>query len=112
VLFQASIAALEEGFDVYVTSMQDKTHGPVSLHPFGLAIDLGVAGNVPAQLEKLFSRLARRLPPTYDVVFEGNHVHVEYDPHRAVKDATPPAVTRSRAHARGRARGAALRRST
>lgn len=92
-LHTAAIVSLLEGFDVYVTSVQDKQHNPGSLHPFGLAADLGVQANEPAKLEKLFSQLTRRMPTTYDVVYEGNHVHVEYDLHRVVKDAPVPTST-------------------
>jgi len=75
---------------VYVTSIDDKQHGATTLHGWSLAVDLGVAGNVVAQLEKLHGFLARYLPLEYDVILERDHVHVEFDTHRKVVGFAPP----------------------
>lgn len=90
--YWASVGSLRLGFDVYVVSIEDKKHGASSLHPYGLAVDFGVAANDRSKLEKLFSWLTRTLPTTYDVIFEGDHVHVEYDLHRTIRDATAPSI--------------------
>ena len=70
--------------DVEVNSINDShaAHAPASLHTFDLAVDLDTVGDRTADLKSLFVFLARVLPPQFDVVFEGDHVHVEYDTRR------------------------------
>lgn len=75
----ASVWALTYNKPVIVFSVQDKTHNPGSLHPFGLAIDFDVVGNVKADLDALYAWLRVWIPAGYDVVFEDTHVHVEWD---------------------------------
>ncbi len=86
-IHHASAWAIAERGTVYVTSMNDREHGARSLHAFDLAVDLGVAGNLAAPLEQLHGYLARVLPAGFDVVLEADHVHVEWDAHRALKPA-------------------------
>lgn len=64
----------KHGEDVFVTSVRDGTHGPESLHPQGDAWDMRPSKTVT--LEELRGVLGNG----YDVVDEGNHWHVEYDP--------------------------------
>lgn len=85
----ASIWSLKNGKNVVVFSIEDLTHSQGSLHSFSLAVDLDVLGNVTADLQALYQWLRRYLPTTYDVVFENNHVHVEYDLHRPDALAKP-----------------------
>lgn len=88
ILKHASVWSLQSGKNVVVFSVADLTHSQGSLHPFSLAIDLDVLGNDRKDLESLYQWLRRFLPMPYDVVFENNHVHVEYDQHRP--DAIAP----------------------
>jgi hypothetical protein len=69
--------------DVEVNAIEDGTHMAGSLHGFGLAIDLDTVGDKRADLKLLHEWLRRRLHPQYDVVLEGDHVHVEWDAHRS-----------------------------
>lgn len=85
----AALWALRAGETVMVYSAEDKTHNAGSLHPYGLALDFDVIGNDPAKLELLYEFLRRWMPPGFDVVFEGNHVHVEYDVKRAPMRTVP-----------------------
>lgn len=88
----ACVWSLRERIDVYVTSIDDRQHGPNTLHGFSLAVDFGVAGNRMDQLERLHGFFARYLPLDYDVILERDHVHVEYDTHRKTAPIAPPAV--------------------
>lgn len=78
-MFFASLWGATANRPVIVFSVQDKTHNPGSLHPLGLAIDFDVVGNNQEDLNALYNYLRVCLPAGYDVVFEGNHVHVEWD---------------------------------
>lgn len=83
ILKHSSVWSLRTRKDVVVFSIEDLTHSQGSLHPFSLAVDLDVAGNALKDLQDLYAWLRRYMPAGYDVIFEGNHVHVEYDTHRA-----------------------------
>jgi len=66
----------------YITSITDGEHGIDSLHRFGLAIDIDFREDqfgLDAG-EWLAEDIRSALGPDYDVVFEHNHVHVEFDP--------------------------------
>lgn len=65
--------------DVEVNSARDGVHGTGSLHPWDLAWDLDVTPENTAQLWSLYEYLRRWLPAGYDVVWEGTHVHIEWD---------------------------------
>ena len=59
-----------------ITSTLEGSHGISSFHPFGLAVDL----ELPPRPEMACHELRVALGSNYDVVLEGDHVHVEYDP--------------------------------
>lgn len=75
----AAVFSHRAGLVVYLTSFNDHEHGPNSLHGKDWAIDLDVQGNVTADLQRLSTYLRKHLGPEFDVVFEGNHVHVEFE---------------------------------
>jgi len=66
--------------NLVVTSAHDGTHSPDSLHDDGLAIDLRVWGFSEAEAKRLTAEIQERLGERWDVVYEGTHIHVEYDP--------------------------------
>lgn len=68
--------SIDDGVDV---------HGVGTLHGFSLAVDVDTVGEKPADLEALDGFLRRRLPVEFDIVFEGDHVHVEWDTHRPAR---------------------------
>lgn len=68
----------ERGFPSRLTSSVDGKHSVHSLHYRGLAIDIGIIG-VDARI--VYDRLYDILHPLgFDVIFERDHIHVEYDP--------------------------------
>jgi len=63
-----------------VTSAHDGTHSEGSLHDDGLAIDLRVWGFTEAEAKRATAEIQSRLGERWDVVYEGTHIHCEYDP--------------------------------
>ena len=74
------------GFDLTVTSVTDGDHKPGSLHHIGCAVDLRLppinATTEPLVMQRFVSDLREVLGVEFDVVLEGDHIHVEYDPKR------------------------------
>lgn len=68
------------GKDVVITSGIDGTHSHKSLHYLGRALDLRTFHLTEAQRVEIMDDLKGRLGPDYDVLFEQDHFHVEYDP--------------------------------
>lgn len=81
IIAAAAINAAEGlGFDVVITSGNDGTHKVGSKHYSYEALDLRTF-NIPKQYRALYiDRLRFRLGNAYDVIDEGDHIHVEYDP--------------------------------
>jgi hypothetical protein len=65
-----------------LTSGTEGPHGHNSLHFAGLAFDIGKAGVREVFQPKVRADLAARLGDQFDVVDEGNHWHIEYQPER------------------------------
>ena len=70
------------GVDVVVNSIDDGTHSLGTLHGRSLAADFDTAGDVGADLEHLYEHFRIYTPLGFDVIHEGDHVHVEWDVHR------------------------------
>lgn len=70
--------------DVEVNSIDDggDVHKIGTLHGKSLAADLDTVGDKPADTLALAEYLRVMLPPQWDVIFEGDHVHVEWDTRR------------------------------
>ena len=79
----------EHGQELVVTSMRDSKHKVGSLHrwqPHERELPCNAADlrthyfdNV-AQGRRVSDKLREALPDDYDVVYEGDHIHLEYDP--------------------------------
>lgn len=84
ILQQAALWSLRSRIDVEVNSIDDgaAVHMPTTLHGCSLAIDLDTVGDKQPETQQLADWLRRTLDPQYDLVWEGNHVHVEWDAHR------------------------------
>ena len=60
--------------DLFVTSLRDGNHRAGSLHYDGLAFDIRPCDSI------FVEDIKRVLGSKWDVVYEGNHIHCEYDP--------------------------------
>lgn len=68
------------GVEAVCTSARDSKHSRHSHHYKGMAIDLRVR-HVKAHLHwKLTEAIQQALSDEYQVIYEHNHIHVEYDP--------------------------------
>ena len=67
------------GIAAVVTSIVDGLHMRNSLHYSGAGVDFEI-GDAPNR-SVFASELRGRLGRDYDVVDEGDHIHVEYQPH-------------------------------
>lgn len=65
---------------VRVTSISEGKHSTGSLHYRGMATDFGMAGIHRVKKRALSAAIRKRLKEDYDVVLEGSHIHVEFDP--------------------------------
>ena len=69
------------GSDLVVTSVCDGKHSERSLHYKGLALDIRTRTLKANKSEAVVvAHLKTALSPDYDVVLEGDHIHIEYDP--------------------------------
>ena len=67
--------------DVWVTAIVNGRHRHESSHYLGCAVDVDDVGD---RNELLASELETRLPPDYDVIDEGSHVHIQFEPKEAM----------------------------
>lgn len=67
-----------------VTSGVEGSHSRASLHYLGCAVDIRTRFVPTEKLETLRVEIARRLTAEYDVILEGDHLHVEYEPKTGV----------------------------
>jgi len=65
--------------DLTITSLTDGKHMSGSLHYTGDAVDLRLPKDLSIEVA-LLSELQAALETGYDVVWETNHIHIEYDP--------------------------------
>ena len=70
--------------DCAITSLTDGVHGPTTLHPKGLAVDLRSHELAAGDKLKLLEDMRDLLPPYYEVYLEDHggpneHYHIEYD---------------------------------
>jgi hypothetical protein len=69
----------EQAQTITVTSCTDGDHKSGSHHHTGCAVDLRLP---TAGKERIVEQLQGRLGTEYDVILEGDHIHLEYDPKR------------------------------
>jgi hypothetical protein len=69
-----------EGHSLTITSGTDGEHMPGSRHYTGQAIDIRTRILTDTETETVANEIRKRLTDEYDVVFEGNHIHIEFDP--------------------------------
>lgn len=71
---------IEKHAPFVVTSVCEGTHKPTSLHYSGFAIDIRTRDVDQAMVRPLVQELQAALGIQFDVVLEGDHVHLEFDP--------------------------------
>ena len=77
----AKVAYAHHGKDVVITSGIDGSHKSNSLHYKGRALDFRTRHLTDNQRVEIVSELKAKLGGSFDVLFEGDHIHVEFDPH-------------------------------
>ena len=70
----------EHNCEMTVTSVTDGTHSAGSLHYVGHAFDLRLYNIPQAKLDAVIARCRERLPGSFDVVVESDHIHIEHQP--------------------------------
>lgn len=65
------------GQTLVITSVTDGKHMRASIHYTGGAFDIGLPIN---DNDGMRQRIANGLGPDFDVVLEGDHIHVEWQP--------------------------------
>lgn len=84
----ALVAAQEEyqkhNTELVITSADDSHHASTSLHYSGNAVDLRTRTlpNPRIDGQQIANTLDEKLGRDYDVIFEGDHIHIEYQPRR------------------------------
>jgi len=78
---QVNIAAAVLGpYEATVTSAVDGKHSPTSLHYDGRAIDIRTRDQAVGEVVMFLAAIREHLPDDYDVVDEGSHIHIEWQP--------------------------------
>ena len=67
------------GYTCRITSMRDGTHSSKSYHYLDSAVDCGLRDVDPRHHIKITKAIELNLPDYYDVVCEGDHIHIELD---------------------------------
>jgi len=71
------------GVDLVITSLNDAAHSRTSLHYSGNAVDLRTH-NLPDGVDPngVAAEIRQKLNKDFDVIFEGDHIHLEHQPKR------------------------------
>lgn len=67
-------------YDCIITSAVEGKHSRASLHYNGCAVDLRIRHLNKYDIPKIKQAMVDALGPDFDVVLEGNHFHIEYQP--------------------------------
>lgn len=82
-LFIAAQAFEARGVPLVITAVRDGKHKVGSLHYVGAAFDCRLASRYTQNPDtdlRILADLKDALGPQFDVVLEGDHFHVEFDP--------------------------------
>jgi hypothetical protein len=76
-----------EGHDLTITAAIDGKHMAGSLHYAGTAIDIRTR-DVPAdKIPVILAKLKEALAGDFDVLLEGDHIHIEFQPKQSLTNA-------------------------
>lgn len=78
--FIAACVMDRHGVSAVITAGLDGKHMTGSLHYVGCAIDMRISDIPVESRETVRAELKADLGDDYDVVFEGDHIHVEFQP--------------------------------
>lgn len=86
-LFIAEQVYQQFGKEVTITSMNDSSHSDTSLHYAGQAVDIRTQNPINGiqyfeDPHEVIRRIKDRLNGDFDVMFEGDHIHLEYQPRK------------------------------
>jgi len=79
VLKEADKLWKENGEELVVTSALDGTHSAGSYHYFGYALDFRTRYFLSGKAKIIAGKLQQKLGNKYFVIFEGNHIHVQFN---------------------------------
>lgn len=65
-----------------ITSVCDGHHSTTSLHYAGCAADVRTRDMTLFEVETVVDMINLALPDDFDVINEGNHIHIEWQPRR------------------------------
>lgn len=68
--------------DMVITSARDGHHSLTSLHEAGAAVDLRTNNAPEGKRQPIADAIKHRLGLDFDVLFEGDHIHIELQPRR------------------------------
>ena len=69
------------GYHMVLTAVTDGKHMEGSLHYEGQAVDVRTRDISPTVLNLMAKNAREALGPDYDIVLEGDHLHMEYQEH-------------------------------
>ena len=78
IIERACIEIEGDSYEMTITSGNDGTHKKGSLHYINRAIDIR-SKDMKSPIEVTL-RIKQRLGRNFDVIYEFNHIHIEYDP--------------------------------
>jgi len=67
------------GQELVITSVDDSKHGATTLHGQGMAFDCRTSYFKPGEGAIVATEIRERIDQDFDVVYEGDHIHIEYD---------------------------------
>lgn len=85
-LFQLDLISMQlTGKQIVITSGSEEgtKHGITSLHYAGCAVDIRSKHYTEAQVAQIIAKFKSDFnTPDFDIIYEGNHIHIEYQPKR------------------------------
>ena len=66
--------------ELVITSVDDSKHGATTLHGKGCAFDCRTSYFLNGEGQRVANEIRAKIDEDFDVVYEGDHIHIEYDP--------------------------------
>lgn len=70
------------GHELVITSINDGAHSLTSLHYSGCAIDMRTSMLTIKEAQHVTLKIKEKLGLDYDVLYETNHIHLEFQPRK------------------------------